>query len=79
MARFLIDVNLPYYFNLWHGSDFLHVKDIDDTWTDSRIWIFSRQENLTIGDLRAQRTLPPGPGFRRSLGRNRVIIGRKRG
>jgi hypothetical protein len=34
MARFLIDVNLPYYFSLWRTQDFLYVRDLDDTWTD---------------------------------------------
>ena len=29
-ARFLVDVNLPYYFSLWHHPDYIHQKDIDD-------------------------------------------------
>jgi hypothetical protein len=28
MAWFLIDVNLPYYFSLWHGNDYLHLKEL---------------------------------------------------
>lgn len=29
MAKYLIDVNLPYRFSLRQGEDFIHVKDID--------------------------------------------------
>lgn len=48
MARFLIDVNLPYYFSLWRTPDFLYVRDIDDTWTDTQVWSFAKRESLTI-------------------------------
>lgn len=34
MAQFLIDANLPYYFGLWNNPDYIHVLDIDDTWSD---------------------------------------------
>ena len=30
MSKYLIDVNLPYYFGLWNNQDFIHLKDIDD-------------------------------------------------
>lgn len=33
MARYLIDVNLPYYFSLWRGPDYVHVRDIDGSGT----------------------------------------------
>ncbi len=46
--KFLIDANLPYYFSLWKGSDFIHQKDIDDTWKDSQIWGYAKENNLTI-------------------------------
>src|ERR1044071_6457430 len=42
MARFLIDVNLPNYFSLWRTQDFLYVRDIDDTWTDTQVWSFAK-------------------------------------
>lgn len=48
MARFLIDVNLPYYFSLWNSEDFIYQKDINDEWTDEQIWIYARENNLTI-------------------------------
>ena len=48
MKRFLIDVNLPYYFSLWNNEEFIHQKDIDDEWTDEKIWNYARQNNLTI-------------------------------
>jgi predicted nuclease of predicted toxin-antitoxin system len=48
MARYLIDVNLPYYFSLWHGADYVHVRDINDAWSDTQVWNHARGENLTI-------------------------------
>lgn len=48
MALYLIDVNLPYYFSLWNSADYLHQKDIDDTWPDAQIWDYARENNLTI-------------------------------
>jgi len=48
MASFLIDANLPYYFSLWNTSDFIHQKDINDEWTDEQIWVFAKENNLTI-------------------------------
>lgn len=44
--HFLIDANLPYRFELWHGPAFTHVFDLDDTWTDGRIWSHARENNL---------------------------------
>jgi hypothetical protein len=38
MASFLVDVNLPYYFSLWHNDDFIHQLNLDDSWTDDQIW-----------------------------------------
>lgn len=65
MARFIIDVNLPYYFSLWRGPDFLHVKDIDDTWSDTQVWTFARREALTIvtkdADFSERALLTPPP------------------
>ncbi len=48
MASFLIDANLPYRFSLWSGDEYVHVKDLDDTWTDSRIWRYAERHGLTI-------------------------------
>ncbi|HKI05678.1 MAG TPA: DUF5615 family PIN-like protein [Thermoanaerobaculia bacterium] len=48
MPRYLIDVNLPYYFHLWRGSDYLHVRDLDDEWLDTQIWSYAKQHSLTI-------------------------------
>lgn len=48
MKKFLIDVNLPYYFSLWRGEEFIHQKDINDEWTDKQIWDYARENNLTI-------------------------------
>ncbi|MBK8722843.1 MAG: DUF5615 family PIN-like protein [Saprospiraceae bacterium] len=48
MAKYLIDANLPYYFGLWNNSDFKHVKDLNDTWSDDEIWNYAKNNNLII-------------------------------
>jgi predicted nuclease of predicted toxin-antitoxin system len=48
MAKFLIDVNLPYHFKLWHDKDYIHQHDIGDEWPDEKIWNFAQKEGLTI-------------------------------
>lgn len=48
MATFLIDSNLPYFFSLWKGNNFLHVNDIGDTLSDSEVWDYARTNGLTI-------------------------------
>lgn len=48
MARFLIDVNLPYRFSLWAGPDCLHVRDLGEHWCDSEIWRYARKHDLVI-------------------------------
>ena len=45
---FLIDVNLPYYFSLWNSDEFIHVKDLNDEWSDEQIWEYALQNHLTI-------------------------------
>lgn len=48
MAKYLIDVNLPYRFSLWKGNDFIHQRDINDEWSDKQIWDYARDNGLTI-------------------------------
>ena len=48
MVVFIIDANLPYYFSLWNTPEFVHVKDINDEWTDEEIWTYAKTNNLTI-------------------------------
>lgn len=48
MANYLIDVNLPYRFSLWSSPDYMHVRDIDDEWTDLQIWKYAKENDLTI-------------------------------
>jgi len=45
---FLVDVNLPYRFKLWHNEQFQHVREIDDEWSDSQIWQYAKEKDLTI-------------------------------
>jgi predicted nuclease of predicted toxin-antitoxin system len=48
VAKYLVDANLPYYFSLWQGPDYLHVFDLSDTWLDSQIWAYAKEHDLTI-------------------------------
>ena len=48
MTEYLVDVNLPYKFKLWHDQRFQHVKEIDDEWSDSEIWQYAKDRELTI-------------------------------
>ena len=48
MAKYLIDVNLPYRFSLWKDDDYIHQNDIGDEWTDTQIWNYAAESNLTI-------------------------------
>ena len=48
MHKFLIDVNLPYHFSLWKSDDIIHQMEIGDEWTDTQIWNYAEQNNLTI-------------------------------
>jgi predicted nuclease of predicted toxin-antitoxin system len=48
MAKYLIDVNLPYRFSLWKGDDYIHQTDLGDEWTDAQIWNYAKENNLTI-------------------------------
>lgn len=48
MAKYLIDANLPYYFGLWNNPNFIHVKDLNDCWSDEVIWQYAFDNNLII-------------------------------
>ena len=45
---FIVDLNLPYHFELWHNPRFIHVKDLNDEWTDEEIWEYSKKRDLII-------------------------------
>jgi predicted nuclease of predicted toxin-antitoxin system len=48
MVKYLIDVNLPYYFSLWNSDEFIHQKDVNDQSSDEEIWQYAKYNNLTI-------------------------------
>lgn len=41
MVKYLIDVNLPYYFSLWNGIEYMHQRDFGATMKDSEIWQYA--------------------------------------
>jgi len=48
MPKFLIDVNLPYYFGLWNTPEYIHQMDISPREKDKIIWEYAKKQNLTI-------------------------------
>ncbi len=48
MAKFVIDVNLPYYFKLWNTCDFVHQLDIEAKATDKEIWEFAKNNRMLM-------------------------------
>lgn len=48
MAKYLIDANLPYFFGLWNSSDYIHLKDLNDSWKDNQIWEYAKDNDLII-------------------------------
>lgn len=48
MAKFLIDVNLPYYFSFWNSAEFEHLRDINDEMKDEEVWEYAKRKDLTI-------------------------------
>lgn len=48
MVRYLIDVNLPYYFKLWDDPAYIHQLDINPSAKDKEIWQYAKEHQLTI-------------------------------
>lgn len=48
MTKYIIDVNLPDHFSLWHTNEYIYVKDIDANRVDTTIWEYAEQHELTI-------------------------------
>lgn len=48
LAKYVIDVNLPRIHGLWQRPDFIHMVEINRTWSDLKIWDFAKKNNLTI-------------------------------
>jgi predicted nuclease of predicted toxin-antitoxin system len=48
MPKYLIDVNLPYYFKIWKSVDYVHQNDLNDQATDEEIWEYAKKHNMTI-------------------------------
>ena len=48
MPKYLIDVNLPYYFGLWNSEEYVHQIDIDASMKDREIWDYAKENELTI-------------------------------
>ncbi|HAO49865.1 MAG TPA: hypothetical protein DCR35_11470 [Runella sp.] len=48
MPKYLIDVNLPYFFSLWNNQDYIHQNDILNTSPDTEIWKYAKENEMTI-------------------------------
>ena len=48
MAKYLIVVNLPYYFGLWNASEYIHQTDVNPLAKDQVIWEYAKENSLTI-------------------------------
>ncbi len=48
MSKYLIDANLPNRINAWQGDEFVFVSRIDDEMSDSEIWKYAKERDLTI-------------------------------
>jgi len=48
MAKYLIDVNLPYYFGVWNTPDYIHQNDLGADKSDKVIWEYAIRNHLTI-------------------------------
>lgn len=46
--KYLIDVNLPYFFALWNTQDYIHQNDILNTAPDTEIWKYAKEKEMTI-------------------------------
>ena len=48
MPKYIIDLNLQYYFSLWNNENYIHVKDLNEKWTDIELWNHAKKNSLTI-------------------------------
>ena len=48
MAKYLIDANLPFHISVWKNDEFIHLFDINDSWTDREIWEYAKRRGMTI-------------------------------
>jgi predicted nuclease of predicted toxin-antitoxin system len=48
MAKYLIDANLPYYISLWNSTEYVHLNDLGNKWTDEEVWNYAVEQGLTI-------------------------------
>ncbi len=46
--RFLVDANLPKYFNFFNEDFFFHVVDLNPSMTDNDIWDYAIRNNMVI-------------------------------
>lgn len=48
MPSYLVDVNLPRWFNQWNSPDYIFQHDLDPSLPDSLIWANAKEQELTI-------------------------------
>ena len=55
---FLVDVNLPKYFQFFNSDKFIHIVDIDPSMTDSKIWQYALKNYMIILTLTGKKSNP---------------------
>lgn len=48
MKKYLVDANLPSKIRVWQTDEFEFVNEINDEWSDTEIWEYAKEHNLTI-------------------------------
>jgi hypothetical protein len=66
VAKYLIDANLPYYFSLWRGPTYLHLKDVNDSMSDEE-----QNRRSMAGRMCIERAIHARVDLRRLPPRNR--------
>ena len=48
MPGYLIDANLPRWFEPWSGPNYQFADDFAPSWSDTEVWSFAKQNDLTL-------------------------------
>lgn len=48
MSRYLIDANLPCKLSLWDSDNYVYVRDLNESMSDTQIWQFAHEHSMII-------------------------------